>query len=50
MQTEQGCPSLVGIEPTMYCQHTTESAHYPTMPLKHKKKERDERENNTICV
>ena len=36
-QTAQSCPSLVGIETTIHInQHTTESAHYPIMPAKHK--------------
>ena len=33
IQTAQSCPSLVGIDPTI--DHTTESAHYPTMPASH---------------
>ena len=32
IQTAQSCPTLVGIEPSMYYyQHSTESAHYPTI-------------------
>ena len=37
IQTAQSCPSLVGINIQCISQHTTELAHYPTMPAKQSK-------------